>query len=102
LQVADRYTIIEKYQIDRKGEEAMTDERKRNPIKAAAIDLVHMMDYMKNPERLRPYERELFREEYNLFIRDLMKKGYDMSTLLALGEEYKTLNLMDYREWVYI
>jgi hypothetical protein len=78
-------------------------ERKENPMKKAAISLVHMMDYQKKSHEMNDFEREIFREEYNEFVmKEIVKKGYDIQMLLMLGEEYKTLSMKDYMEWRYI
>jgi hypothetical protein len=81
----------------------MSEERKENPMKRTAINLVNMMDYQKNSYEMNDFERQLFKEEYNEFImNEVIKKGYDVQTLLMLGEEYKTLSIKDYMEWKYI
>lgn len=81
----------------------MTKEnRVENPIKRAAVDLVHMMDYQHKMHEEGGYKAELFQKEYNAFIMDLIKKGYDHQTLLMYGEEYKTLSMSEYFEWRYI
>lgn len=82
----------------------MTDERKKNPVKELAMHLAHQMDDEKRirEEFLPPWKEEEIREN-GKYLRDVMwKKGYDVHSILAYAEEYKTLSFSDYREWVYI
>lgn len=80
------------------------EERKKNPIKQFAMHMAHQMDYERrmHEEFFPPYKIEEIRESGKYLRDEMWKKGYDVHTVLALAEEYKTLSIADYREWVYI
>lgn len=77
-------------------------ERQLNPIKQMAIDLAHQMDDERKcrEEFVPQYKQEEIRE-CGKYLRDqIWKKGYDINQLLFLAEQYKTLKMSEYMEWV--
>lgn len=79
--------------------------KERNPIKEIATHLAHQMDREKalyENENYYPREIELVREEGNYLRNEIIRKGYNVSTVLHYAEEYKTLGFKEYFEWIYI
>jgi hypothetical protein len=78
------------------------EERKKNPKKQLAMHLAHIMDEQKRIHEMTEWDREGVREAHREITNEILKNGYDISTILYYAEEYKTLSIKDYYEWVYI
>jgi hypothetical protein len=80
------------------------EERQKNPMKQLAMQLAHSMDdqiRIRN-EDVAPWVREEIRETHYWISNEIIKRGYNISTMLALAEEYKTLKWGEYSEWMYV
>lgn len=80
-----------------------TKEKMKNPIKQLAVHLAHQMDDEKDifEEFKTDWQIEEIRESGRQLRSEIFKKGYSIDLILAYIEEYKTLSLFEYREWIY-
>lgn len=78
------------------------EERIKNPQKQIAMQLAHIMDDQKRMYKMNDWDKEGVREAHKQITNEILKKGYNISTILYYAEEYKTLSMKDYLEWVYI
>ena len=78
------------------------EERKKNPIKQIAMHMAHLMDDQKRIHEMTEWDREGVREALNELNNEILKKGYSISSIMFYAEEYKTLSVKDYYEWVYV
>jgi hypothetical protein len=81
----------------------MDDIKKANPIKMMAIHLAHQMDReneMYETPKL-DWEIEEIKENGRELRNDIVRKGYDIGTLLYFVGQYKTINFKEYQEWLY-
>lgn len=81
----------------------MKETRQKNPMKELAIHLAHAMDDQQRiyDEDLREHEIIEIRQYLSQINSEIIKKGFDVQTMLYLADQYKTLSWADYREWVY-
>lgn len=81
----------------------MSETKYKNPIKQLAVLLAHQMDEEKDMyEDYKPdWKIEEIRETGRHLRNEIFKKGYSIDLILAYMEEYKTLSIVEYREWVY-
>lgn len=77
-------------------------EKVENPMKKVARQLAHIMDDQKKIHEMNEWDREGVREALKEIQDEILKKGYDIHTVMFLAEEYKTLSIKDYYEWKYI
>lgn len=78
------------------------EQRKENPIKKIAMHMAHLMDDQKRIYEMTEWEREGVREALTELNNEILKKGYDIMTIMHYAEEYKTLSMKDYFEWKYV
>jgi hypothetical protein len=78
------------------------EERKKNPMKELAMQLAHSMDDQKRiwNDNLPEWKREEIRETHTYICNEICKKGYNVEMMLRLAEQYKTLKMTEYVEWV--
>lgn len=78
-------------------------KRQKNPMKELAVHLAHSMDDQRRmrEEFLQPWKEEEIRQYGKQVSDEIVRKGYDVSTMLYYAEKYKTLTFLEYREWIY-
>lgn len=78
------------------------DLKDKNPLKYFATMFAHQLDDEKriNWEAMPPYKVEEIRECGKQMRDEMWRKGYNVHAVMAYAEEYKTLSMADYREWI--
>jgi hypothetical protein len=76
--------------------------KEKNPMKFYAMMLAHQMDDEKriNWEALPPWKIEEIRECGTQLRDEIWRKGLEIGSLVAYAEEYKTLTMPQYAEWI--
>ena len=76
--------------------------KEKNPIKFYACMLAHQMDDEKRIdwEALPPWKVEEIRECGTQLRDEIWRKGLEINSLMFLAEEYKTLKMSEYAEWI--
>ena len=79
------------------------EERPKNPVKQLAVHFAHQMDSENRmyEENLAPWQVEEIKASGSELRNELWKKGYDVDLVLHYAEEYKTLSMLEYRNWIY-
>ncbi|WP_144466743.1 hypothetical protein [Bacillus nitratireducens] len=75
----------------------MKDER--NPLKVLAKEAVWYQDEL-DKESLRGWERESVKEQYDKHFMKVIKGNYSVDLFIQYMNEYKTLSIPEYYEWI--
>ena len=78
-------------------------ERKENPVKKMAILLAFQMDDEKRIREgyLNAREVEEVKATGNQIRNEIVKKGFNVPSILKYVEEYKNLTFDEYKDWIY-
>lgn len=76
-------------------------EQKKNSMKQMAVELAHIMDDSQRYEEMTDCQQEEHRATQREINSQILENGYNINTLLYLAQEYKTLSIEEYFQWIY-
>lgn len=75
----------------------------KREMKELAKKLAWVSDEMNDKEkhyRRSEFENQLVKQEYDEVVMEIIQSGYNVDSIIAYMNEYKTLTFAEYHEWL--